>query len=214
MILRRIIEDGKTKYEEISFEDALEYENKNELVFTDEDEQDEFEDRLEELEDLDDDEDEQDEFEDRLEELEDLDDVEDIHYFNFNFNNQKKTNKNKLVTMLPFLDKEYLKEIVDGIINEEEEYKNLDLVVLFPYIGEEECDRLFKKFIFENKECDKHYITCVAPFVSKETLSNFVDEYTKGNYQNVNVDALYPFMLPHDVKKMFKYIISKKDLEN
>ena len=99
MILRKIIEDGKTKYEEISFEDALKYENKNELVFTDEDEQDEFEDRLEELEDLDDD--------------------EDIHYFNFNFNNQKKTNKNKLVTMLPFLDKEYLKEIVDGIINEE-----------------------------------------------------------------------------------------------
>ena len=187
MILRKIIEDGKTKYEEISFEDALKYENKNELVFTDEDEQDEFEDRLEELEDLDDD--------------------EDIHYFNFNFNNQKKTNKNKLVTMLPFLDKEYLKEIVDGIINEEEEYKNLDLVVLFPYIGEEECDRLFKKFIFENKECDKHYIICVAPFVSKEALSNFVDEYTKGNYQNVNVDALYPFMSPHDVKKMFKYII-------
>lgn len=196
MILRKIIEDGKTKYEEISFEDALKYENKNELVFTDEDEQDEFEDRLEELEDLDDD--------------------EDIHYFNFNFNNQKKTNKNKnkLVTMLPFLDKEYLKEIVDGIINEEEEYKDLDLVVLFPYIGEEECDRLFKKFIFENKECDKHYITCVAPFVSKEALSNFVDEYTKGNYQNVNVDALYPFMSPQDVKKMFKYIISKKDLEN
>lgn len=196
MILRKIIEDGKTKYEEISFEDALKYENKNELVFTDEDEQDEFEDRLEELEDLDDD--------------------EDIHYFNFNFNNQKKTNKNKnkLLTMLPFLDKEYLKEIVDGIINEEEEYKNLDLVVLFPYIGEEECDRLFKKFIFENKECDKHHITCVAPFVSKETLSNFVDEYTKGNYQNVNVDALYPFMSPQDVKKMFKYIISKKDLEN
>lgn len=196
MILRKIIEDGKTKYEEISFEDALKYENKNELVFTDEDEQDEFEDRLEELEDLDDD--------------------EDIHYFNFNFNNQKKTNKNKnkLLTMLPFLDKEYLKEIVDGIINEEEEYKDLDLVILFPYIGEEECDRLFKKFIFENKECDKHYIICVAPFVSKETLSNFVDEYTKGNYQNVNVDALYPFMSPQDVKKMFKYIISKKDLEN
>lgn len=196
MILRKIIEDGKTKYEEISFEDALKYENKNELVFTDEDEQDEFEDRLEELEDLDDD--------------------EDIHYFNFNFNNQKKTNKNKnkLVTMLPFLDKEYLKEIVDGIINEEEEYKDLDLVVLFPFIGEEECDRLFKKFIFENKECDKHYITCVAPFVSKEALSYFVDEYTKGNYQNVNVDTLYPFMSPHDVKKMFKYIISKKDLEN
>lgn len=196
MILRKIIEDGKTKYEEISFEDALKYENKNELVFTDEDEQDEFEDRLEELEDLDDD--------------------EDIHYFNFNFNNQKKTNKNKnkLVTLLPFLDKEYLKEIVDGIINEEEEYKDLDLVVLFPFIGEEECDRLFKKFIFENKECDKHYITCVAPFVSKEALSYFVDEYTKGNYQNVNVDTLYPFMSPQDVKKMFKYIISKKDLEN
>ena len=30
MILRKIIEDGKTKYEEISFEDALKYENKNE----------------------------------------------------------------------------------------------------------------------------------------------------------------------------------------
>lgn len=53
MILKKKLQDGKTIYEPISFEEAVEQRaEKSDFVFTDEDEKDKFEDVLEELDDL------------------------------------------------------------------------------------------------------------------------------------------------------------------
>ena len=52
MILKKIIIDGKVVYEPISYEEALAYPNKEELIFTSDDEKEEFEEKLEELEEL------------------------------------------------------------------------------------------------------------------------------------------------------------------
>ena len=52
MILKKVIIDGKVVYEPISFEEALAYPNKDELIFSSDDEKDEFEEKLEELEEL------------------------------------------------------------------------------------------------------------------------------------------------------------------
>lgn len=53
MILKKRLQDGKTIYEPISFEEAVEQRaEKSDFVFTDEDEKDKFEDALEELDDL------------------------------------------------------------------------------------------------------------------------------------------------------------------
>ena len=43
MILKKTIINGKDVYEPISYEDALVYNNKDELLFTSDDEKDEFE---------------------------------------------------------------------------------------------------------------------------------------------------------------------------
>jgi len=65
--------------------------------------------------------------------------------------------------------------------------------------------------VLEDNNKSKQSIICLAPFISKECLSSLVDEYIKGNYQEVQIDHLYPFMDSQDVKRVFKYIISKKE---
>ena len=106
MILKKVMIDNKVVFEEISFEDALKYENKEELVFTDEYEQDEFEDALEELEEA------KEEIEELEEELKDLKN-KNIHLnfngkgFNFDFGNlfsmKSGAKSNKLRFIFSFL---------------------------------------------------------------------------------------------------------------
>ena len=50
MILKKTIIDGKEIYEPINYEEALEYQNKDELIFTSDDEKEEFEEKIEEQE--------------------------------------------------------------------------------------------------------------------------------------------------------------------
>ena len=45
----------------------------------------------------------------------------------------------------------------------------------------------------------------------KEYYDLGVDEYISGNYQDLQIDTLYPFMSSKDVKRLFTYIISKKE---
>lgn len=52
MILKKTIINGKDVYEPISYEDALVYNNKDELLFTSDDEKDEFEDKVELIDDI------------------------------------------------------------------------------------------------------------------------------------------------------------------
>lgn len=214
MILRKVVIDNKVAFEEISFEDALKYENKNELVFTDEDEKEEFEDALEEIQEV------NEEIEELEEELNSLKEKK-IH-LNFNekginidfgnlFSIKSGTKSNKLLGALPFMDKEDTYEIVEEILNNQEDYKEISLVSIFPYLAKEDCDKLFNRFILEDNNKSKQCITALAPFISKECLSSLVDEYVKGNYQDVQIDHLYPFMESRDVKRVFKYIMSQKD---
>ena len=52
MILKKTIINGKDVYEPISYEDALVYNNKDELLFTSDDGKDEFEDKVELIDDI------------------------------------------------------------------------------------------------------------------------------------------------------------------
>ena len=214
MILKKVILNNKVVFEEISFEDALKYENKRELVFTDEDEKDDFEDALEELE----------EAMEEIEELEEEIKEKKNKYINLNFNEKdfsesfakmfsikQGSKSNKLLGALPFMDKEDTYELVEEIISKPEEYKDINLVTIFPFLTTEDCDKLFDKFILDDNNSSKQSLTALAPFVSKECLSRVVDEYLKGNYQDIHIDHLYPFMDSKDVKRIFKYILSKKE---
>lgn len=122
----------------------------------------------------------------------------------------EKQKESKLSNLLPFLDDEELHEIVLSIVNDEENgiYKNLDLEEIFPFLNDEDTELLFIKGISSpNSKIDPVEL---APFVSEKALTVFVDEYLKGNYQDVDIDELYPFMNSTDIKRLFVHFLERK----
>ena len=124
---------------------------------------------------------------------------------------EKKNSKDAdIIAALPFMDKEDLRELVNEILSGDERYKDINLVAIMPFLDTNDCDALFMKFVIEENKYNTPLVT-VAPFVSKRCLSELVDEYIKGNYQHVEMSTLYPFLDSKDVKKIFSYMLSKKN---
>lgn len=238
MILNRVIVDGKVIYKEISFEDAVNLEDKTGLIFTDEDEKDEFYDYLDELEAAEEDEDYEDEEDGEID-----DDFIEKKADRFAKRLEKKFNDlgKKLEERL---NKEEIKETFSSIASfvKDNSYnphssaskivkmmpfmdkKDIHEVVLNIIDGKEEYKNINLVTILPlltTDDCDLLFINAVerklknrtiramAPFVSEECLSKFTDEYVKGNYQYVDINCLYPFMNSNDIKKIFQYIVKK-----
>ncbi|MDY4788312.1 MAG: hypothetical protein SO253_03240 [Bacilli bacterium] len=201
MILKKVINnDGKVSYEEISYEKAKKLENDeelHELVFTSEDEKADFFDSLE---------DEDDKLVD--EQKEDNFNFGNIfNSFKQGFNFFGKEGKN-IVGAFPFMDEQDLYQIAISVIEDDPKYKQVKLVTIMPFLDDSHCDQVLLKLL-ENKN-KYNEINSIIPFVSEDGLSKFVDEYVSGNYQDINMDAIYPFLKSEDVKKVFNYIISKE----
>ena len=220
MILRKTIENGKEVFIPISLEEAVLL-DESMLVFTD-DSYDEYEERMDELEEKEDDTnftfDSNDGFKGPFSK-EDIDNIVNnalgmasnvISSVGGMFKDRSKNPKSKKITsMLPFMDDEDIHEIVMGIIEDKEEYKDLDLVSIMPFLSSLDCDLLFKVAIEE--KWDVSNIAGIAPFVSSKAMSLFVDEYINGKYNDVDIESLYPFIDSKDVKRMFKYILKKEN---
>src|SRR5690554_29925 len=219
MILKKVIINDKEVFEPISFEEALKLENFDNLIFTDENEEEDFFEKLEELEDIINEKEEKDE--------KDLGNDETNQQsfksnFNFNFENfgemfgsffgksNKQSKSNKLISALPFMSEDDVHKIVEEILRNSEEYQDLNLVAVMPFLSKSDRDALFMKFVVETENDNHKYIYGIAPFVSSECMSKFVDGFIEGKYQDVNINALYPFMSNSDVKRVFDYIISKR----
>ena len=206
MILRRSNNNGTDVYEEISLEEAIKL-NKKEIIFTDEEDKEAYEEVLKAQK------------KDRKDPLDQF--VEGMENFGEKinkvvneackgFSNSRYSEKTrKIKKILPFLDEEDLKEIVDAILAKDEKYEFLPLDILFPYLNEEDCDRLFLMALDDVDMKNKIDIQKLVPFVSEECMDKFVDLYVQGKYKNVNIDELYPFMNNKSIKKIFSYYLCK-----
>lgn len=113
--------------------------------------------------------------------------------------------------ILPFLDDEDVHEIVEDILSDPTKYDGLNLSCVMPFLDENDCDALFLKIALDADKKYEHSLVSLAPFVSEECLSKLVDKFVSGELQDVDMDGLYPFLSSKDVKRLFKYIVSKKD---
>lgn len=218
MILKKVIEDNKTKYEEISFDEAIKL-PKDQLVFTDEDEEDDFDDYLEDLEDEEDEEDDDDsdtiiinesngENSSRI--VYDYSDYMPKHDFSSKSDNKKKP---EYLKILPFLGKDELSKIVDKIIAGEYEEDKINVITMMPFLRKSDCDRLFMYAITHIKDNPLNKrVNAMAPFVSSECLEKLVDDLIENpdKYEDISFDGLYPFMDSGSIKKLFNYFINKK----
>ena len=127
-------------------------------------------------------------------------------WINDNFKNGKRNSiTNKLIKILPFMDEEDIHEIVDKILSDDPDFKDVDVVAIMPFLEDEDCDKIFIKKIQEDDEIALELVN----FVSEECLSLLVDAYIEGKYPNLNVDKLYPFLDGEDVKKLFYFELRK-----
>lgn len=79
---------------------------------------------------------------------------------------------------------------------------------LLPFLSRDKVDQLFLKAFNEREEDTNDYFIYL-PFISKEVLSNLVDEYIKGR-EDIPIDKLYPFMDHVDIKRLFNHALNKK----
>ena len=206
MILRRSNNNGTDVYEEISLEEAIKL-NKKEIIFTDEEDKEAYEEVLkaqkkERKDPLD-------QFVEGMENFgEKINKVVNDAFKGFS-NNRYNEKTRKIKKILPFLGEEDLKEIVEAILAKDEKYEFLPLDILFPYLNEEDCDRLFLMALDDVDMKNKIDIQKLVPFVSEECMDKFVDLYVQGKYKNVNIDELYPFMNNKSIKKIFSYYLCK-----
>ncbi len=125
-------------------------------------------------------------------------------WVNGNFKNEDKVT-NKLIKILPFMDEEDIHEIVDKILNDDPDFKGVNVVAIMPFLDEEDCDKIFLKKLQDDDDVTIELIN----YVSEECLSYLVDAYINGKFPNLNVDKLYPFLDGDDVKKLFYFELRK-----
>ncbi len=113
--------------------------------------------------------------------------------------------------MLPFLGDEELKalakEAIEGAKNDHEENMRL-LLKLAPFIGQDEVDVILYDLLDRNIPFEP-----LAPFASPDFFTTLVDLFLEGRAENVNIDALYPFMDEKDIKRLFAAVIKQRELD-
>lgn len=128
-----------------------------------------------------------------------------------NIGSEKSQKKNKLLQILPFLDDDDIHEVAEDILSDPDKYCGLNLCEIMPFLSEKDCDALFLRIALDTDNKYEYSPTSLAPFVSEKCLSMLVDKYIAGELQVIDMDELYPFLSSKDVKRLFKYIVSKKD---
>lgn len=126
--------------------------------------------------------------------------------FNKDDSSNSSSKTNKLLKILPFLEEEELKQMVNSILEDNEYFKDIKLAVIFPFLEEEDCDKLFRN---ELKKGSKQ-IQSLIPFVSETLLSEVVDDYLNGKVQ-IDMDIFYPFLKMEDIKKIFFNELKKEE---
>ncbi|HAV19545.1 MAG TPA: hypothetical protein DCX17_00785 [Firmicutes bacterium] len=114
----------------------------------------------------------------------------------------------KLMRILPFMDEDDVHEIMQKYLDSDPKFAKLKLPAIMPFLSEADCDEVFKKAL-TTKELER-YISAIVPFVSEKALSGLVDQYLEGKYPNLNVDRLYPFLNPKDIKRIFHHLMDKE----
>lgn len=227
MILKKILTEGKEAYVPVDLKEATELAKQGgALLFTDEKEQQTFYEALNKQKNILNDEITQDinkmfsdgELAGSAEEMavKISSRIEDkFSDFNpdYTFYKKEKTKTSsktaKLLNVLPFLDESDCHELIQQMLDGKESLKDISLSAVLPFLSEEDCDALFLKAVKDGNW--QFSLSEVAPFVSDACLSNIVDLYIEGKFPEEEMDTLYPYLSSRDIKRVFQYIVNKKE---
>lgn len=110
----------------------------------------------------------------------------------------------KLMSILPFLGDDDLKELAVKIINKE--VTGIKLMMLFPFLSNSDLDELVDLMIEKNLG---KQITYVLPFASKETIEKISKGIRDGSINGVRETSLYPFLDKDELKARFEDLVKE-----
>lgn len=119
----------------------------------------------------------------------------------------KKSKVNKILSILPFMSEDDIHELVEQIIAQDEQVKDLPLEAVMPFLSSKDCNRIFLNAL--NNNSYKCNLIKMAQFVSEETLDVAVDLYIEGKLDIDKIDQLYPYLSEKSIKKIFKKMMSE-----
>jgi len=114
----------------------------------------------------------------------------------------------KLISLLPFMDEEELKELAQKIINKE--ITGVRLAILFPFLSSHYLEELVDELIKTNSTKELYQ---ALPFLSKESVQKIYDSVKKGELKGFKEHALIPFLGKSAIKDLFNTLV-KEAMEN
>lgn len=115
----------------------------------------------------------------------------------------------KLRNLLPFMDNEDLKELVQKI--KSNEVKGVKLVHLYPFLDREDIDDLVDVVLKEGKSRDLY---SALPFISKKKLNEIYERIQAGELEGFKEEALLPFLGKDKIKELVDRVIKQNVDEN
>ncbi len=108
----------------------------------------------------------------------------------------------KLMSMLPFLESEDLKELIEKIRNKE--ITGVKYTQLYPFLNAKEVDELVDLLV---EEGNPREIYSALPFMSDERLSKLHKEIKEGKVEGFKEEALLPFLGTDKIKELVQNLI-------
>ncbi len=110
----------------------------------------------------------------------------------------------KLISLLPFMENEEIKELALQILSGE--VTGVKLVVLFPFLSSEGLDEVVD-ILIEKKQV-KQLMTAL-PFISRDKVNELYDLCKSGELEDCNEMMFLPFLGKSKIKAMIKVIIKE-----
>ena len=108
----------------------------------------------------------------------------------------------KYTHLLPFMDKEELKEIAEQVLNGE--LKGVKIESLFPFLGKRNLGEIVDLLI-EKKEVKT--LKRALPFVGKEKVEAIYESASKGELPGFDVESCIPFLDSDRIKEIFRELV-------
>lgn len=110
----------------------------------------------------------------------------------------------KLISLLPFMENEEIRELAEQIISGE--VTGVKLVVLFPFLKTEDLEAIVDQLVEKN---DTKQILTALPFVSREKVSELYDLCKEGKLENCKESMFLPFLGKSKIKDLVKELIKQ-----
>lgn len=107
----------------------------------------------------------------------------------------------RLNKILPFLEEAEKLELVNSILNNEILEGSISIMEIVPFLEEADVARLFKASLAHEIDVNpKSFL----PFLRKDEISKLVEGIQSGEYTNLSIEEILPFLEADQIKALFQ----------